>query len=119
MRKRIALAVCAGFLFGSAVVSAQATKGASSQATVTDLEVDLMRRDLRDQKKQLVAANMTLTGDEATKFWPVYDAYTAETVKLNDQRLAVIKEYAQAYNTMTAAMLGQAFWRSERPSMPS
>jgi len=60
-----------------------------------------MRKDLRDQKKQIVAQNLPLTPDEATRFWPVYDQYTAETIKVNDQRYALIKEYGAAGNNMT------------------
>ena len=79
----------------------QSIKAEDTAAKITDLEVNLMRKDLRDQKKQVVAANLPLTGDEAAKFWPVYDAYTQETVKVNDQRYALVKEYAANYNSMT------------------
>lgn len=61
------------------------------------------RKDLRDQKKQVVAANMPLDGDQAARFWPLYDAYTKETIKVNDQRYALVKEYAANYTTMTDA----------------
>jgi hypothetical protein len=44
---------------------------------------------------------MPLTETEATKFWPVYDRYIAETIKINDVRYAIIKEYAQNYQSMT------------------
>lgn len=57
---------------------------------------------VRDQKKQVVAANLPLTGDEATKFWPVYGIYTLETIKVNDVRYGLVKEYAANY-TMTDA----------------
>ena len=69
--------------------------------SITDLEIQLLRKDLRSQKKQLVAANMQLTDTEAQKFWPVYDQYTAETIKLNDYRWGLIKEYAENYAGMT------------------
>jgi hypothetical protein len=29
-----------------------------------------LRQDIRAKRKQVVAANMTLTADEATRFWP-------------------------------------------------
>src|SRR5438876_10445399 len=38
-----------------------------------DQDVQFVRKDLRSQKKQMVAANMDLTDTEAEKFWPVYD----------------------------------------------
>ncbi len=69
--------------------------------TISDQDIQLLRQDLRDQKKQIVAANMTLTPAEAEKFWPVYEQYTAETAKLGNARYATIKEYAQAYPNLS------------------
>ena len=68
---------------------------------MTDHDMQLLRQDIRSQKKQLIAANLTLTEAEATKFWPVYDQYTAELVKINDVKYAAIKEYAEKWGTMT------------------
>jgi hypothetical protein len=66
-----------------------------------DANVELMRQDLRAKRKQVIAANVPLTEAEATKFWPVYDRYIAEAVKINDRRYALIKDYANNYDTMT------------------
>ena len=71
------------------------------RATASDQDIQLLRQDIRSQKKQMVAANMPLTDAEAEKFWPVYDQYTAETIKANDARYALIKEYATSYVGMT------------------
>ena len=49
----------------------------------------------------MIAANLKLTDAEATKFWPVYDQYTAELVKLNDKKFGVIQNYADNWGTMT------------------
>ena len=93
----------ATLLFAPSIVSAQAESSNDHNAKITDLEINLMRKDLRDQKKQVIAANLPLTGDEAAKFWPVYDSYTQETIKINDRRYGLFKEYAANYNTMTDA----------------
>jgi hypothetical protein len=69
----------------------------------SDQEIDLLRKDLRSKKKQLVAANMKLTDAEAEKFWPIYDQYTAELVKINDTKYGLITRYLQTYTTMTDA----------------
>lgn len=66
----------------------------------TDEDVKLLRKDLRSDKKQIVAANMNLTDAEAEKFWPVYDQYTADAAKINDTKAALIKEYWQTFDTM-------------------
>jgi hypothetical protein len=104
MKKSIsAVLVLAGaFLLQGAAFAQQSGQTASSP-TVSDQDIQLMRQDLRSQKKQIVAANLQLTDAEATKFWPVYDAYTAAATKIGDTRVALVKEYAQSYDTMTDA----------------
>ena len=67
----------------------------------TDTDVLLLRRDLRADKKQLIALNLTLTETEATKFWPVYDQYAAEMAKHNDEFYTLIKNYAANQKTLT------------------
>jgi hypothetical protein len=83
---------------GSSGTSASASK--DNQASL-DQDVALLRQDLRSKKKQLIAANLTLSDAEATKFWPIYDQYTAELRKLGDQKYALIKEYAQGFGSLT------------------
>jgi len=95
--------LAAGMLLAKSA-AAQTTKSDDTVAKITDMEINLLRKDLRDQKKQIVAANVPLTGDEAAKFWPVYDAYTQETIKLNDQRYALVKEYSGNFGSMTDAL---------------
>ena len=78
--------------------SAQAPSNPPAQNTV-DQDVDLLRKDIRSQKKQIIAANLQLTDTEAVKFWPLYDQYTAELVKINDAKYGVIKEYANTFSS--------------------
>ena len=70
---------------------------------VDEANIQLMRQDIRAQRKKIVAANLPLTEEEATRFWPLYDRYVGETIKVNDARYALIKEYAQNYSNMTEA----------------
>jgi hypothetical protein len=72
-------------------------------ATGVDVEKDLalLRRNLRSEKKKLIALNVPLTETEATKFWPVYDQYAAEMSKHYDQFYSLIKEYAANQKTLT------------------
>jgi hypothetical protein len=80
---------------------APASEPAAKNEAAIDQDVSLLRQDLRSRRKQLIAANLSLTDAEATKFWPVYDQYTAELTQLGDQKYALIKEYAQGYGTLT------------------
>ena len=68
-----------------------------------DKDIALLRRNLRTEKKKLIAANLPLTETEATKFWPIYDQYAAEMAKNNDALDALIKEYAANQKTLTDA----------------
>ena len=63
--------------------------------------VELLRSDLRSQKIAIITEVMQFTEDEDTKFWPVYREYETELAKINDERLALIKDYAASYATMT------------------
>jgi hypothetical protein len=63
--------------------------------------IDLMRRDVRQDKAEIMGAVMMLSAQGAAKFWPIYSDYDAQLAKLNDQRVENIKEYARAYDQMT------------------
>lgn len=88
-----------GFLF-SQTSSSQDSSSSQAQNS-TDKDIDLLRKDVRSQKKQVIAANMNLSDKEAEQFWPIYDQYTAELVKINDQKYTAIKQFAQNYDTLT------------------
>jgi len=94
-------------LTGSAAFAQSATSSqgssASSGQVASDQDIRLLRQDLRSKKKQLIAANLTLSDAEAMKFWPVYDQYTDELVKINNEKYAVIQDYAKNWGTMTDA----------------
>jgi hypothetical protein len=73
---------------------------APSQASPDDF-VNLLRKDIRSQKKQIIAENMGLSDAEAEKFWPVYDQYAADLSKIYDVKIALLKDYADNYGSMT------------------
>lgn len=85
-------------------------------ATGIDVEKDLalLRRNLRSEKKKLIALNVPLTETEATKFWPVYDQYAAEMAKHYDQFYSLIKEYAANQKTLTDAQAADMIKRWSR-----
>src|SRR5215472_19383560 len=73
-----------------------------AQRTQSDeAAVKAVREDIRAHRKQITAENVTLTPDEATKFWPLYDQYIQETIKINDARWDLMKNYATNYDKMT------------------
>lgn len=100
----VAITLLSGVSMFAQTAPPQSVPGAGAQPhSVTDQDIQMLREDIRSQRKQITAANMTLTPDEATKFWPIYDQYINETIKVNDTRWALIKDYAANYNTLTDA----------------
>ena len=98
-------------LAASAVIYAQtgvqsgaaAAAPAAGEQRITPQDLDLLRKDIRSQKKQLIAQNLKLTDTEATKFWPIYDQYTSELVKVNDRKYKAIQDYAQKFGSLNDA----------------
>ena len=65
--------------------------------TAEDLEA--LRAELRATRKQIIAQNLTLTPEESTRFWPVYDRYQADLTKIKDDQYRLIAEYANTYGS--------------------
>jgi hypothetical protein len=64
-------------------------------------EVQSARADIHAARTKLVAANLPLTEEEGAKFWPLYNEYRGEVSKLNDRSLALIKDFAASYDSMS------------------
>jgi len=104
------LAFCLPVLIGTFAFAQQPAPAAPAKQMTAEeaneADIQLMRQDIRSERKKIVAASLPLTESEATKFWPVYDRYIAEAIKVNDVRFALIKEYAANYKNMTDAQAG-------------
>jgi len=104
LKKNIVFPLCFAIAVFVATTVLNAQQAAPSPASdknmteeqVNDANIQLMRQDIRSERKKVVAANMPLTEAEAAKFWPVYDRYIAETIRVNDVRFALLKEYAKS-----------------------
>jgi hypothetical protein len=97
----VGLCVVGSPMAGAQDTSSQSSAADSTADAITDQQLALLRRDIRSIKKQLIAANLTLADSEATKFWQVYEQYSAETEKINETRAAIMKEYSDEYGTLT------------------
>jgi len=66
-----------------------------------DAYIELLRSDVKTKKVAIVTEVMQFTSEEANAFWPVYREYDLELSKIGDARIALIKDYARNYETMT------------------
>ena len=100
MKKLIYSCVALAFVMTLANVDTIAQRETASGIEV-EKDLALLRKDLRSEKKKIIALNVPLTADEATKFWPVYDEYAAAMSKHYDAFYGIIKEYAANQKTLT------------------
>ncbi len=85
------------FLGMGAILVAQ-----EQQAVSIDEFIEMVRTGVKKERVTLMGEAMQFTGDEAGDFWPIYSDYEAEFSKLGDERLALVKDFAANYQTMTA-----------------
>src|SRR6202008_5027533 len=52
-------------------------------------------------KKELIAANLTLTNSESTRLWQIYEQYSVEMSRINSRKTAILKEYSREYDTLS------------------
>ena len=74
---------------------------ASAAQAQIESAVEVMRSDVRTQKMQILTKAMEFTSDEAAAFWPMYREYDNAMSAVWDEQLAIIKDYAAAYETMS------------------
>jgi Spy/CpxP family protein refolding chaperone len=92
-----------------AAASAQAQTPAKPASTTTesgakvDDVIQAMRLDLQSSRADIMAKNMTLTADQAAKFWPVFNAYQKEQNSIIEGQLRDIKTYVESYDTLSDA----------------
>jgi hypothetical protein len=67
-----------------------------------DKYLEMLRSDLRTAKTTIHTEAVGLKGTEGDKFWPIQREYETELAKIGDQRIALIKDYAANYDSLTA-----------------
>jgi hypothetical protein len=102
-KKTIPLAAALALTVGVSMASAQAESDAAKKRADLDRLVELMRKDVRAEKADIVAKTMELDADQAAAFWPVYKQYEAEAKALGDERLAVIQDLAEHFDSLNDA----------------
>lgn len=62
--------------------------------------VEMLKKDIQAESRNIVANNLTLTDEQAKIFWPLYDEYDAAYDKLVNERIDIIKDYMMHYYGM-------------------
>ena len=95
-RSLFALSASAGVL-----LYAQGAPQTGAQEQNVQTYVNLLRQDVKSQKVAIISQMMQFTPEQAAVFWPVYTEYDRELTKLGDEKLALIRDYAEHYGRIT------------------
>ena len=63
--------------------------------------IELLKSDMRTQKIAVITEAMQLTDKGASAFWPIHREYEIELSKIIDDRIELIRDYAQNYDNLT------------------
>jgi hypothetical protein len=89
--------------------------GFASMAQSND-ELAMLRDMFGKEKKDIIDQFLDLSAADSAKFWPLYNEYSAKRKALGDDRIAIIKDYADKYSTLTnedAKKLGDRLFKNE------
>jgi len=92
-----------GWRLGAAQIKDQAPNSSVVPQVLiaSDQDLQLLRQDLRRQKQKIIAENLPMNEQQATKFWAIYNRYTNDVKDINDEKYRLVKEYSEQYQSMT------------------
>lgn len=70
---------------------------------LTDSDIQLLRSDVQGEKNKVIADTMVFTDSESAAFWPVYRDFARDQQVIGDDRVKLIKDYAQHYDSIDDA----------------
>ena len=85
--------------------------------TLPDSEIALLRSDIQTKKTDILQQNLRMSDEQAAKFWPLQRSYENDLSKLEDQHLALIREYTKDWNNLkdeTAKDLGRRLFEFQK-----
>ena len=99
---RSGAAVLLGLLTALPLAAAEPATEQRPAEAQTDEQKDVgFREDLLAVETEVISKAVSLTTDEATKFWPVFKQFQAEQKVIIDAQLAALRQYADDYESLT------------------
>ncbi len=104
MTKSFALALVAAATIGLAsAADAPPAKPAATPQQETERLLTEVRNDLQAKRADIVAKGLTLTAEQASKFWPLFEQFQTEQNAVIDAQLKATQKYVDSYATLTDA----------------
>jgi len=97
----------AGFAAAQTAAAKPATTKAPADPAKVRAEIDqaieTLRKDVRAGKADILGKTMQLDAAQAAAFWPLYKQYQAEAQLLGDERLGIIQDLADHFDSLDDA----------------
>ncbi len=95
-------------MLAAAVLTAHALAGDTAKTTSVSAPepekvMEQFRNDLQAKRADLMAKGMTLTADQAAKFWPMFETFQKEQSAIVDGQLQATQKFADRYGNLTDA----------------
>jgi Spy/CpxP family protein refolding chaperone len=82
---------------------AQQARPASTGALTVDEMLTAFRADMQSSRADLLAKDLTLTAEQAAKFWPLFAESQKEQNVIMGEQLSGIQAYVEGYQTIDDA----------------
>lgn len=66
-----------------------------------DSYIEVLKSQIKTDKKAIITETMGFTEKESQTFWPIYNEFEHELSKLSDKRIANIKDFAANYDSLS------------------
>ena len=77
-----------------------------------DSYLEVLKSEIKTDKKAIITETMGFTEKESQAFWPIYNEFEHELSKLADKRISNIKDFAANYDSLTNAKAGELLMNS-------
>jgi Spy/CpxP family protein refolding chaperone len=101
MRKSIGILMVVSFAALTAFGQTADPKPPSAQTLEEAMKQ--LRSDSQAAKADVMAKNMTLSAEQAAKFWPLFETYQKEQNGIIDEQLKGIRTFVEKYDTLDDA----------------
>ena len=73
----------------------------TTPAPITDEVLAALRVEMQTTRTEVLAKNLTLTPEQAAKFWPILDAYQKEQNVIIDAQLKGLRRYVERADSLS------------------
>ena len=103
----LALIVAAAVIPAWAADAPPATPVATATATAAkptpEQVMEQFRTDMQAKRSDVMAKNLTLSADQAAKFWPLFEQFQKEQNAIIDGQLQAIQKFADGFDQLSDA----------------